>query len=218
VARGTPAQNLTYISKEAVPEVLGTPSVQGKRADLHALMEAVRNGCNSQKQLREEYPEICSKYPRFVKDYVADCEPEPHLENHPLRDWQGTLYKALSSKPDDRTITFIVDPTGNSGKTWFAKYWHKHHEDSQIMEMAKKADMAYALDPTIRVLFVNCTRQQVDFLNYSFLEAVKDGLVFSPKYESRTVKLNPCHVVVMMNKHPDLTALSEDRYNIVELI
>lgn len=79
----------------------------------------------------------------------------------------------------------------------------------------KHADMAYALPNVLRVLFLDCTRQQVEFLPYSFIESLKDGVVFSPKYESRVKHYGPVHVVVMMNQNPDMDKLSEDRYRII---
>jgi len=86
-----------------------------------------------------------------------------------------------------------------------------------MMESGKKADMAFVIRTDIRYLFLNCTREQVDFLNYSFLESVKDGLVFSPKYESRVCYLQKTHVVVMMNTRPDMNKLSLDRYVIIDI-
>jgi len=74
--------------------------------------------------------------------------------------------------------------------------------------------MAYALQDTLRVLFLNVTRSvdesQLNYL-YSFLESVKDGMVFSPKYESRMKYYGKVHVVVMMNQWPNEALLSADR-------
>jgi len=86
-----------------------------------------------------------------------------------------------------------------------------------MLSSGKLADLAYALIPELRVLFVNVTRQQVNFLNYSFLESSKDGVVQSPKYESRVRYFYNFHVVVMMNQMPDMTKLSADRYEIITL-
>ncbi len=106
--------------------------------------------------------------------------------------------------PDDRSIIFVVDPTDNTGKTWFAKYFgFLHPSNSQIRKFGKDADMAFARDFHIRYLFMNCARQQLEYLNYGFLESVKDGMVFSSKYESVVKTLGPCHVVVLMNAEPD---------------
>lgn len=216
VAKGSPAQNKLYCSKEGDFREYGSETCKGTRNDLESAKEAIRSGATL-KQLREEHSEVMAKYPRFVRDYMADQKDEPEIPNHALLKWQEELYQGLKQEPDDRRIFFIVDHDGNKGKTWFIKYYMKLNEKSQVLAMGKQADMAYALDPDIRVLFINCTRTQAEFMNYSFLEAVKDGLVFSSKYESRLVKLTKVHVVVMMNTQPDMNALSKDRYVVVNI-
>jgi len=216
-AVGTPQQNRTYCIKEDAFEEFGAiPESQGKRNELEEFKESVKAGETSMKVLMEAHSDVCAKYPRFVKEYLNQQRIVAAPEAHPLKEWQQNLHNQLAREPNDRTITFVVDNVGGTGKTWFAKYYCALHEGkAQYMEMAKKADMAYALNPAIRVLIVNCTRQQVEYLNYSFLESVKDGMVFSPKYESCTLRMNKCHVVVMMNQMPDESKLSRDRYDIM---
>jgi len=224
VAKGTPLQNRTYCSKSATAkadtlEEYGEipASKQGKRTDIHDLVTAVKDGNYDLKRLREEHPEVCARYPRFVREIISDHAPLPEVEDHPLRPWQTSLQEMLNENPNDRDIIFVVDHQGNQGKTWFAKKYCRDHDDAQYMEPGKKADMAYTLETTKRVLFVNVTRQQVDHLQYSFLESVKDGLVFSPKYESGMKYLPKMHIVILMNQEPDMTLLSADRYKIVNL-
>lgn len=190
----------------------------GSRSDLDEFKEAVKGGMLSLKEIRESHSEVYAKYPRFCLEYVRDHYPEKEMEMHPLRDWQQQLNAALNLAPDDRTITFVVDVTGNSGKTWFAHYYASIHDNCQVMQPGPKKDMAYALDPTIRVLFMDAPRsKQGEFIQYDFLEDVKNGYVFSQKYESHTKQLGKVHVVVMMNEYPDMTKLSQDRYRIVDL-
>jgi len=218
VAKGTPAQNKKYCSKEGDFSEFGDiPSSQGKRNDLEEFKTAVKEGSRNKRILIEEHTEVFAKYPRFVQEYLTLTQPEPPVDEHQLHEWQRILDTKLNGAPNDREIVFVVDKTGGNGKTWFAKQWVQKDEKSQYMEMGKKADMAYALNPEITTLFVNCTRQQVEFLNYSFLESVKDGMVFSTKYESGIKKLQKCHVVVMMNQDPDMEKLSNDRYKIIEI-
>lgn len=104
------------------------------------------------------------------------------------------------------------------GKSWFAHWYAQNKGKSQVLLPGKKNDMAYALDPTIRVLFMDAPRsKQGEFIMYDFLEDVKNGFVFSSKYESRVKRLDRVHIVVMMNEKPDMTKLSEDRYHLIEL-
>ena len=75
--------------------------------------------------------------------------------------------------------------------------------------------MSFALRVDIRVLFIDAPRaKQGEYLQYDFLEEVKNGLVFSSKYESRMKILDKCHVVVLLNEDPDATKLSVDRYDV----
>lgn len=223
-AKGTPKQAREYCKKPdtAVPntfEELGTLETnQGKRSDIETFKDAVKDGLLCKKRAREEHSEIFAKYPRFCIEYLRDQTPLPPIQIHPLRDWQGKLNSLLNLEIDDRKINFVVDLEGNTGKTWFSKYYLSlHPENTQILESGKKADMALALAETNRVLFVNVTRTLNEFMSYSFLESVKDGMVFSPKYESGMKVIPPCHVVVTMNQMPDMSALSRDRYNVIEI-
>lgn len=210
------AESIAYCKKEGdFVEVGDPPGGQGARNDLDAFKEAVMGGCYDITVLRKEHSEIVARYPRFVFDFIADHAPKPHIENHPLRPWQQQLYSDLVLEPNDRSVIFIVDYQGNSGKTWFVKYFLNLHSNAQLILPGKKADMAFALRVDIRVLFIDAPRaKQGEFLQYDFLEEVKNGLVFSSKYESRMKILEKCHVVVLMNEDPDATKLSTDRYDI----
>lgn len=215
IAKGSPQQNIEYCSKDGDVYRKGVVSVERERNDLRKFMEDVKEGMVDPKLLRENHPEVMAMYPRFAEDYVQDHEEAPLLKTHPLKEWQQELNQVLNREPDDRSIMFVVDPRGGAGKTWFAKYYCSLHENAQVMEMGKRADMAHALRTNIRVLFINCTRDHTELLQYGFLEAVKDGMVFSGKYNSRTKRIGLCHVVVLMNQEPDRSKLSEDRIIII---
>ena len=216
IARSVPA-SIEYCKKDGDFEEFGVlPKGQGSRSDLEAFKEAVKQGLLNPKTLREEHSTVMARSPRFCMDYVRDHTPTPKVPAFPLRDWQEKLNTTLKLPPDDRSILFVVDPTGNSGKSWFAKYFASLHDSVQILEPGPKKDMAHALDPTIKYLFMDAPRsKQGDFIQYDFLEKVKDGMVFSPKYESGMKLLGPVHVVVFMNEDPDMHKLSQDRYNLI---
>jgi len=213
MSKGTPCQAAEYCMKDGNYKEYGNRTHERQRSDLEKVKEAIRNG-DSLKRIREEHSEVAAKYPRFITEYSRDQITIPKIEAHPLRPWQEELNATLNKEPEDRKIIFLVDQLGNKGKTWFSKYYSLLHENSQILESGKKQDMAHALRQDVRVLFVNCTRQSVEYLQYGFLESVKDGLVFSSKYESGMKYMPPCHVVVTMNCHPDMCALSNDRYDV----
>lgn len=216
-AKGNEEQNYNYCTKDGEYEEFGERSTIGKRSDLEEFKEAVKSGIRNLKRLREEFSDVCAKYPRFVSEYIRDNVPEPTLEMHPLRDWQQDLYKKLTHEPDDREVVFVVDYEGNKGKSWFAKYYCHLHDNAFMMRPGKHADMAYMLPPELRVLFLDCTRKQVEYMPYTFMEELKDGYVGSTKYESCIKKYPKLHVVVLMNQDPDFSALSDDRYHVIKL-
>lgn len=192
---------------------------QGRRNDLEDLKDAVKGGMTSWDDLMEHHSSVCARYPRFVERYIRAHAEQPGVVAHPLRPWQQRLNERLNREPDDRTIVFLVDFRGNSGKSWFMSYYQQLHPDKcQVLLPGKKQDMAYALKINLRVLFVDAPRsKQGDFIQYDFLEDCKNGRVFSNKYDSVMKTFKPPHVVVAMNEYPKMDMLSEDRYLIEEI-
>jgi len=152
-------------------------------------------------------------------EYVADHRKAPKLAMHPLRDWQAELNTYLNGEINEREIVFIVDRTGNKGKSWFFRYYEQNHEENcQIILPGKKADMAHVLQEGKRSYLFDCPRsKQGEFIQYDFLEEIKNGNVFSGKYESKNKRFDIPHVAVAMNEDPDMDKLSRDRYKIINL-
>lgn len=217
VAKGDEASNFTYCSKDGDYEEFGSRSSSGRRSDLEDFKTAVKDGCYCKKRLTEDFTEVCAKYPRFVAEYIRLQVPVPDIPMHPLTEWQQDLNQRLIHEPDDRKVIFVVDYKGNKGKSWFAKYYMTLHDNAYLGRPGKHADMAFQLPDHMRVFFLDCTRQKLEYMPYTFLEELKDGMVFSSKYESCIRRYPNLHVVVLMNQDPDMSALSADRYDIITL-
>lgn len=192
---------------------------QGSRSDLEMFKESVKNGMLTLSEIREHHSETYARYPRFVLEYIEDHYPKVSLPIYELRLWQADLKERLEREPDRRKIMFIVDEVGNSGKSWFSHYYCSLlGEKCQVMLPGKKSDMAYALRPCLKVFFLDAPRsKQGEYIQYDFLEDLKNGYVFSTKYESRIKTYEPMHVVVNMNHFPDMNKLSHDRYDIIQI-
>nr|UOF81135.1 rep protein [Cressdnaviricota sp.] len=225
IARNVPA-SIQYCKKDGDFEEFGDATAgtsPGKRNDLEVFKDAVKASKENGEQItlddiREHHSDVYARYPRFVFEYLDLHAIRVPVPAHPLRGWQQSLNALVNLEADRRKVIFVVDVRGNSGKSWFADYYCSLHDDAQIILPGKKLDMAYALVSTVRVLFIDAPRsKQGEFIQYDFLEDVKNGRVFSGKYESRMKRLGLVHVVVMMNEMPDMTKLSEDRYEIIEV-
>lgn len=221
VCRSVPA-SILYCKKGGNYREFGSPPQgKGSRTDLDEFKESVKSGTFDLASIREHHSEVYAKYPRFCLEYIRDHKPKEEVEAHPLRPWQSGLFAELRREPDKRRIYFVVDRAGNSGKSWFVDYFSSLHPKSLVILPGKKADMVFCLatcgyDP--RVVFVDCPRsKQGDFIQYDFLEELKNGRVFCTKYESHMLTFKPPHVVVMMNEEPDREKLSSDRYEIIRV-
>lgn len=223
VARSVNA-SIDYCKKDGDYVEIGNAALitkSGKRTDLDLFKEAVKQGERNPKVLRDTFSSVAANHPLFFNQYIMDNVPTRVFEGHEMYSWQKLISEKLNGKPDKRTILFVVDLIGDTGKTWFAHYYcskHEKPEQCQVMVPGKKVDMAYTLIPEPLVVFFDCPRsKQGEFIQYDFLEEVKNGFVFSSKYESRNKSFEQPHVVVLMNEQPDMTKLSMDRYQIIEL-
>lgn len=191
---------------------------QGARNDLESFKTDVKGGMLSLVDIREAHSEVYAKYPRFCAEYVRDNFPLVTIPNHALRPWQAHLESLLDEEPNRRTIYFVVDREGNTGKSWFSDwYQQKKGIKCQVLTPGKRSDMAYMLRPGLKYVFLDTPRARSDAIQYDFLEDLKNGRVFSPKYESIMKTYDPLHVVVCMNEPPDMTKLSADRFAIINL-
>lgn len=133
-----------------------------------------------------------------------------------LYPWQKNLLSELLLEPDDRKIVWYVDKEGGKGKTQFCKYMAIKHK-AFVFNNGKFADIAYAMKEDCKIVLFNFSRTQEDHINYNAIEALKDGLIFSGKYESNMKIFNSPHIVIFANFEPDLKSMSLDRWDIREL-
>lgn len=147
--------------------------------------------------------------------------PKPIKVIRELRPWQADLERKLLEEPDDRTINWYWEETGNIGKSAFCKYMVVNHKAlycsggklSDIMNLVFKQDM----DETSIVVF-NIPRPNKGHVSYAALESIKDGLVCNTKFETGVKVFNAPHIVCFANFPPgDESKLSADRWNIVNL-
>lgn len=232
-ANGTDEEQREYCRKEGDFWEHGEPVVseRGRRRDIEFINEWVDQFINTHSRAptsREltsidapvEINNAYLRYNRRLMDYIEMRAPQPALVGPEApRLWQTDVNELLSHPADTRTITFIVDPVGNSGKTWFQSYWFTHFPDRvQLLAPGRFQDMAYTIEASKDIFFLDLTRSYAaDFHGpiYRLLECLKDKKVHSTKYEPKMILLhkNP-HVMVFMNEEPQVHLLSRDRIKI----
>lgn len=132
-----------------------------------------------------------------------------------LRPWQQVIWDKLQQEPHDREIIWVVDEQGGQGKTAFAQYIHAHLK-AFYTNGGKHADIAHAYDYEPVVIF-DFARSAEEYVSYALIEQMKNGLLFSPKYNSTMKRFPRPHVVVFSNFQPDRSKLSEDRWDVHQL-
>jgi hypothetical protein len=165
----------------------------------------------------------------YRADTVALTDPvEIHAE---VKEWYTHLSAILEEIPkrSDRRIHIVVDHVGNAAKSTFCRQLEaKFPQRTIVMSPGKDADLACCLKKLLSsktgatVLCYDMPRSksdgEKDYCSFFFLESVKNGKVFSPKYDSNQLPLQPMHVVVFRNSLPTFNQLSLDRFRVYEFV
>lgn len=205
----------------------GTPHIQGyihfkKRHRLSALKTLDSKVHWEKKKGTElEACQYCSKEETRDGDPWIEGWRKPReikLVN-PTHDWQVEMMMRLTREPDDRTIHWIWDEYGGTGKSAFTKWLVM--KMGAIVCSGKAADMKYQIAKMVEkegggpdIVIFDVPRTSTDYISYTGIEEIKNGCFSSPKYESTMVVTATPHVVVFANCRPEVEKMSQDRWYI----
>lgn len=139
-----------------------------------------------------------------------------------LNEYQKSVADFFKTQCDprfSRDIHWFWEPKGNMGKTILSTFFCDQRD--ALIIGGKKADCFYGVQKYIinhhggpEIVIIDVPRESLDYVSYSAIEKVKDGLFFSGKFDSDMVRFNRPHVIVFANERPRVSAMSEDRWKI----
>ena len=123
--------------------------------------------------------------------------------------WQARFEIFLTrTKPDDRTVVYVANHSGNIGKSQFVKFMCAKH--SHMMGVADDFKANCTMWEGQGVVFFDVARAQR--LDYGVVEKLKDGVLIQTKYEIIYKSHGTPHIVIFSNRDPDVARLSADRF------
>jgi len=202
-------------------ETVNVERNQGARTDWHEIHDLIKDG-KTLVDIAENHPENAMKYHAGIDRMIRAHEEKAQFEafcakfdDVKLRPWQERLDNELKGVAGDRRIIWVYETVGNVGKSWFSKYLVAKRGAARFPNCrTQDLAMAYKGEPIIAFDF---SRTVEGRLNYGLIEQLRDGTIFSSKYESRTKYFADPHIVCFANWLPDLTACSGDRWSIREV-
>lgn len=193
---------------------------QGARNDLHSLVAKLEEGITDYELIKSE-PDNVNSYMKFIKHarhVIEEHKSEQYMKstyaNIVPNEVQTNILKHLESQ-NDRQITWVNDPIGNTGKTYLSKHLVASQGAIRFTN-GRTQDIAYAYKSNSTVIF-DFARSCEERINYQIIEDLKNGMIFSSKYESSCKIFKPPKIVIMANFAPNLSAMSQDRWDIINL-
>lgn len=224
--RGSPSEAAAYCQKAETREPgseyyeRGTrrrDPKRGSRSDLIELRAAIDGG-QPLSEIYSLFPEACAKYPGYITkcfEFANDAKRPRITEYAPRYAWQTRILELIKEEPDTRSIYWIYDAFGNAGKTYLARHLVDMH-NAFYTGGGKASDIvhAYLYQP---IVIFDYVRDSQEFVGYGVIEQLKNGVLFSPKYQSATKCFKPPHVIVFANFAPASGKFSLDRVTLIEL-
>jgi len=216
---------------------------QGQRSDLEAVKADIHEGMEWG-ELRQKHFSAFAAHESFFKRYRGAIIEEnvkkeilTSYDQVSWKPWQQTLIDIASGPVQNRKVHIVIDPNGNSGKSYLANYLAVKM-GFLIVNPSSRRDLGFILTSTLNSgihvpgVVIDIARSVVGSgMNehlpntamasvYNFVEALHDGRITNTKYESQTVFFKQPHVMIFTNHEIEIRSdftLSRDRWNVMKL-
>jgi len=184
--------------------------------------------CHTMKEAFERYVAEPSDALGVSKIYnVMRTDPSKFSVTIPekkFKPWQKKFLKMIEKK-SSRTVNWIYDPVGNSGKT----VWSHHMEDNYDEGWAIFNSVGRISDFIMNVrdwlnngwngtgMIFDFARDMDRNVVYTALEIAVDGRGTATKYEGGRIKFGKPIIFVFSNFVPNTERMSKDRWNVMKM-
>lgn len=160
--------------------------------------------------------ETATEFRRRLVDMVVACE----YKDTQWKDWQQEVIDIVNGPVDGRAIHWYWDEKGNIGKSYLAKFLSL--DDATIICDGKKDNIFNQVSAMIdnmvipKIVLLDIPRS-LDHINYGAIEQLKNGCIYSGKYEGGKCIFPKPHVICFANVGPDISNMSADRWVVKKL-
>ena len=192
----------------------GVRPEQGARTDFEAIREILREHGPEEgiRQVAERFPGQFIRYPSGITQLAQAVVPRVREDaGFEFRPWQAAIAKICKGKAHPRHIYWIEDPKGAAGKSRLTTYMCR--EMNAVELDGRQSDAAFSYTGQPIVLFD--LARAVDLITLKDLyivgEKLKNGQIYSSKYQSRLKVFEVPHVIYFSNSPPPVGVWSADR-------
>jgi hypothetical protein len=187
---------------------------QGARTDFEEIREILREHGPEEgvRQVAEKFPGQFVRYPSGITQLAQAVIPRVRESaDFKFRPWQAALVKICQGKAHPRHIYWIEDPRGAAGKSRLTTYLCR--EMNAIELDGRQMDAAFSYTGQKIVLFDLARAVEAATLKDLYIvgEKLKNGQIYSSKYQSRLKVFETPHVIFFSNSSPPLGVWSADR-------
>lgn len=217
-----------YIIGKEVGGEDGTPHLQcyfefpGQKTYASLRKLVPRGHWEKAKGNRVENIVYCSKEGDFVSNFPLPRRQRLLAQYMEVvwKPWQQDIVDIIEGPVDRRKLHWFHEPVGNTGKSFLAKYLFLKYDAivcegvrNDVFNQVKMWMEAHEDDQDPGVVIVDVPRC-VDHISWHAIESLKSGMLYSGKYEGGVCVFEIPHVICFANVPPDLSRMSQDRWDI----